>query len=232
MKLAFLVPNGSLPGVTDLKLVEATIEAEGHQNWIREITERYRARLRLLQSKPSAREDEVLQLFEIIVDGGLKPDVLRYLKGDPDISELQITSSSHGRLTGLIRAVGVISRCIADSDCFLLHASNESDATISWRVLGAEASFKRLVTRLESKGMDYRISDISVVSSKRRLTARQEWILRVAFEKGYFDDPKKIHIRSLARFLEVSPPTLHESIRKTQRKILEEHFRNSQVLRP
>jgi predicted DNA binding protein len=210
-----------------LKLVEATILAEGHQNWIRAITERYGARLRLLQSKPSGKQDEVLQLFEIIVDGSLKDRLLEYLRGDPDISELQITNSSHGRLTGLVRAQGVISRCIADSDCFLLHASNESDATISWRVLGAEGSFKRLLSRLESKGVEYAISDMSVVSSRRRLTARQEWILRMAFEKGYFDDPKKVHIRSLARFLEVSPPTVHESIRKTQRKIVEEHFRNS-----
>jgi predicted DNA binding protein len=214
-----------------LKLVEATILAEGRQNWIRAITERYGARLRLLQSKPSGRQDEVLQLFEIIVDGNVKDGLLGYLRGDPDISELQITNSSHGRLTGLVRAVGVISRCVADSDCFLLHASNESDATISWRVLGAEGSFKRLLARLESRGVEYRIGDMSVVSSKRRLTVRQEWILRVAFEKGYFDDPKKIHIRSLARLLEVSPPTVHESIRRTQRKILEEHFRNSQVVR-
>jgi predicted DNA binding protein len=212
-----------------LKLVEATILAEGHQDWIRAITERYQARLRLLQSKPSGRRDEVLQLFELIVDGGRKDKLLRYLHGDPGISELQITNSSHGRLTGLIRAEGVISRCIADSDCFLLYASNESDAMIAWRVLGAERSFKRMLARLESRGIDYQISDKSVVSSKRRLTARQEWVLRLAFEKGYFDDPKKTHLRSLARLLEVSPPTVHESLRRTQRKILEEHFRKSVV---
>jgi predicted DNA binding protein len=215
--------------VRALKLVEATILAEGHQDWIRSITERYGARLRLLQSKPSGRRDEVLQLFEIIVDGNLKDELLRYLRAEPDIFELQITNSSHGRLTGLIRAEGVISRCVADSDCFLLYASNGSDATIAWRVLGAERSFKRLLAALEGKGVEYEIRDKSVVSSKRRLTERQEWILRMAFERGYFDDPKKTHIRALAKSLGVSPPTLHESLRKTQRKILEEHFRNAQV---
>ncbi len=214
-----------------MRLVEATILAEGHQDWIRAITERYHARLRLLQSKPSGGQDEVLQLFEIIVDGSLKDKVLRYLHGDSGISELQITNSGQGRLTGLVRAEGVISRCIADSDCFLLHASNESGATISWRVLGAERSFERLLARLESRGIEYKIGEKSVVSIKRRLTARQEWVLRVAFEKGYFDDPKKTHLRSLARLLDVSPPTLHESLRRTQRKILEEHFRTAQVIR-
>jgi predicted DNA binding protein len=217
--------------VVNLKLVEATILAKGRQNWITAITERYGAKLRLLQSKPSGGQDEVLQMFEIIVGRDLKQELLRYLHDDHSISEVQITNSSHGRLTGLIRAEGVISRCIADSDCFLVYASNEKDATVVWRVLGTDRSFKLLLVSLESRGIEYRISDMSIVSSKRSLTARQEWLLHAAFEEGYFDDPKKIHIRSLAKLLGVSPPTLHESLRKTQRKILEEHFRNAQAVR-
>ena len=213
-----------------MRMIDATILAEGHQGWITAITERYGARLRLLQSKPSLRTDEVLQLFEVIVDGNLKDELLDYLPANPDISGFQITNSSHGRLTGLIRANGVISRCIADSDCFLVYASNESGALIAWRVLGAERSFKGLLVQLERRGIQYTVSRMSIVSSKGGLTARQEWILRVAFEKGYFDDPKKIHIRALAKILGVSPPTLHESLRRTQKKILEEHFRSAQVV--
>ena len=213
-----------------MRLIEATVLAEGHQNWIRVITERYRARLRLFQSKPSPRTDEVLQLFEVTVDGNCRDALLDYLRADSDVSESQIVNSSHGRLTGLIRAGGVISRCIADSDCFLLYASNESGALIAWRVLGAEKSFKQLLAQLERRGIEYTISGMSIVSSRSRLTARQEWVLRIAFEKGYFDDPKKIHIRALAKILGVSPPTLHESLRRAQRKILEQHFKTAQVV--
>jgi predicted DNA binding protein len=214
-----------------LKLVEATIQIKGYQNWVSAITERYQARIRLLQTKPSGSLDEVLQLFEITIDGKLKDKLLRYLQGDRDISELEITSSSNGRLTGLIRVRGVVSRCIADSDCFLLYASSNPDTTMVWKVLGVERSFKRLLVRFESKGIKYKISDKSVASGRRRLTARQEWILHLAFLKGYFDDPKKIHIRSLAKLVGISPPALHESLRKTQRKIIEEHLRNAQVIR-
>jgi predicted DNA binding protein len=213
-----------------LKLVETTILTKGHQNWVSAITGRYQARVRLLQSKPSGKLDEVLQLFEITIDGKLKDKLLGYLQADPDISELEITNSSDGRLTGLIRVKGTVSRCVADSDCFLLYASNNPDTTMVWRVLGVERSFKRLLARLESRGIEYKISDKSVVSGKRRLTARQEWILHLAFQKGYFDDPKKIHIRSLAKLVGISPPALHESLRKTQRKILEEHLRSAQVM--
>lgn len=212
-------------------MVEATILARGHQNWIEMITERYRASLRLLQSKPSRKRDEVLQLFEIIVDRKMKDELLGYLHDDPEISDLKITNSSHGRLTGVVRARGVISRCIADSDCFLLYASNESDPVITWRVLGTERSFRGLLARLENRGIKYTIGDMSLVSNIGRVTARQEWILHQAFEKGYYDSPKRIHIRALAKLLEMSHPALHESLRKTQRKILEEHLGKGQVIR-
>lgn len=212
-----------------MRLVDATILAEGRQNWISAVTERYLARLGLLQSKPSHEPDEVLQLFEMVVDDKHRDQLVGYLRSDPEVSEFHITNSSRGRLTGLIRARGVISRCIADSDCFLLYASNESGAMIAWRVLGAERSFKRLLDRLEKKGIEYSIGGLSIVSSRSRVTARQEEVLRVAFDEGYFDDPKRVTIRELARLLGVSPPTVHESLRRTQRKILGEHLKSSQT---
>jgi len=214
-----------------MKLIEATILARGQQNWIEVITDRYRARLRLLQSKPSRKRDEVLQLLEIIVDSKAKEELLGYLRNDPEISNLKITDSSHGRLTGIVTARGAISRCIADSDCFLLDASNESDPVIAWRVLGTERSFKGLLTRLVNRDIKFRIGEKTIISNKGRVTARQEWVLQQAFERGYYDIPKRIHIRALARQLKISHPALHESLRLTQRKLLEEHFGKTKVIR-
>ncbi len=180
--------------------------------------------MRLLQSKRSQRRDEVLQIFEITVDRKLKDRLIRYLQNDPGISELVITNSSHGRLVGMIRAKGVIMRCIADSDCFLIEASNDPGEKIAWKVLGTDRSVRDLLSKLRKKGVDFEISEISEVKRKQMLTARQEWLLRSAYEKGYFDYPKKIRIGSLARMLQVSPPTLYESLRKTQKKLYDEHF--------
>jgi predicted DNA binding protein len=210
-----------------LKLVEATIVTYLHKSWVSAITERYQARLKLLQSKPSEKLDEVLQQFEITIDDKLKNRLIRYLQSRPDISELAITNSSSGRVTGLIRVKGVVSRCIADSDCFLLYASNNPDTTMVWRVFGPESSFKHLLARFERRGIEYKIMDTTVVSSKRKVTARQEWILHLAFQEGYFDNPKTTHIRSLAKLAGITPPALHESLRKTERKIIEEHLRNA-----
>jgi len=178
----------------------------------------------MLHSKRSRRQGEALQLFEITVDRTLKDKLISYLQNEPDISELEITNSSHGRLVGTIRAKGVIMRCIADSDCFLVQASNDSGGEIAWKILGTDRSLKELLNGLRRKGIDFEMGEISEVRRKKTLTARQEWLLRSAYEKGYFDYPKRIRIGPLARMLRVAPPTLFESLRKTQKKLLDEHF--------
>lgn len=205
------------------ELIEATILARGHQEWIDAVTSRYGAKLKLVHSKWSRGRDEALQLFEIIVDRDLKDELIRYLQASPEISELEITNSSHGRLLGMIRAKGVIMRSIADSDCFLVYASN-SGGKIAWKVLGTDRSVKSLLGVLKRRGIEFEVEGISAVRRKMTLTARQEWLFRAAYERGYFDYPKKIRIGQLAMLLKVSPPTLYESLRKTQKKLFDEHF--------
>ena len=207
-----------------MELIEATILARGNQKWIDAITSRYRAKFRLLHSKPSRGRDGVLQPFEITVDQGFKEKMLGHLTNSAEISEFEVTDSGHGRLFGLIRSKGVIMRCIAESDCFLISASGEYGVPIAWKVLGTKSSLRRLMTGLKKRKIRYEVADISAVKRKRVLTTRQEWLLRSAFERGYFDYPKKVRIRPLAGLLGVTAPTLHESLRKTQRRLIEEHF--------
>ncbi len=213
-----------LQSVNQLELIEASVVATGHQHWIETITLRYHARLRILRSKRSRGRDGVLQLIEVIVDQKSKQELIEEIRADPEVSELAITHSGQGRLVGLIRAKGLIMRCIADSDCFLAFASNGAGKEIEWRVLGTKRSLKGLLRKLAQRRVDYRIDTISEVRPRRGITPRREWLLQTAFERGYFDFPKRIRIRALAKEVGVSAPTLFESLRKTERRVLEDHF--------
>ncbi|MDG7003551.1 MAG: helix-turn-helix domain-containing protein, partial [Nitrososphaerota archaeon] len=95
---------------------------------------------------------------------------------------------------------------------------------------GTKHSLRELMARLRRLRVDFRVSDISEVKRTRALTTRQEWLIRSAYENGYFDYPKRIRIGPLARMMDVAPPTLYESLRKTQKKLLEEHFRGGPPL--
>ena len=59
----------------------------------------------------------------------------------------------------------------------------------------------------------------------KKLTAREENILKIALEKGYFEHPKKITHHKLARILGVSPATLTEMLRRGQQLVLQQHFK-------
>ena len=212
-----------------MELVEASIRAKGHQRWIETITRDYRAKLRILRSKRAPGRDQVLELVEVTVDKDLRRSLLRDIGSDPEVKELAIVGSSRGRVVGLIRAKGLIMRRIADSDCFLVYASNVWGRELEWRVVGTEKSLRGLLKSLTKTGVKYQVVEMSQVKSRRGLTPRREWLLRTAFERGYFDYPKGTHVRALARELGVSAPTLFESLKKAQRKVLEEHFHATQV---
>jgi len=56
------------------------------------------------------------------------------------------------------------------------------------------------------------------------LTTRQEQLLTIAFERGYFDFPKKIGLEELASLVGIRASTLAEILRRGQRKILGEYL--------
>ena len=63
------------------------------------------------------------------------------------------------------------------------------------------------------------------MEDKKRLTAKQENILKIAFEKGYFEHPKKITHRRLAKIVGIPPATLAEILGRGQKLVLQQHFK-------
>lgn len=61
-------------------------------------------------------------------------------------------------------------------------------------------------------------------------TGRQEQILPVAFERGYFDYPKKIGLKDMARQIGIET-SLAEILRRGRRKISEEYFTRRLLVR-
>jgi len=77
---------------------------------------------------------------------------------------------------------------------------------------------------LADRGVIYRVEELSFLRNRSSLTSRQELVVKVAFDLGYFDYPKKISVREMAEIFGVSPATINEEIRKGVRKILKEYF--------
>jgi predicted DNA binding protein len=113
---------------------------------------------------------------------------------------------------------------MAGSGCFLISATAKDDF-LHWTVLASKnIQIKSLIKRMEGNGMYAKILSIKDISSKEELTKRQEEILKIALEKGYFDYPKRISIRELAKMFGISISTLSEILRSGQKKVMASYF--------
>jgi len=84
---------------------------------------------------------------------------------------------------------------------------------------------KSLLKELDEEQVVAEVVRISKLEEEEELTARQENILQIALEKGYFEFPKKLTLRQLAKVLDISPATLTEILRRGQKRVLQEHFK-------
>jgi predicted DNA binding protein len=97
---------------------------------------------------------------------------------------------------------------------------------MDWKILvSGEDTLKELTKRLESKGVNCTIEEISRLTKKEDLTTRQEQIVKMALEFGYFEFPKKIRLVELSEKLGISAGTLSEILRRAEKHILSKYFR-------
>lgn len=128
-------------------------------------------------------------------------------------------------IVGVTGCIGC--RTIIESGCFLISANTTSDGWIEWKlIMNEKQQLQKLVSHLNDHGVDNKLILIQPVDDKESLTARQERIIKTALERGYYDFPKRIGIRELARLFNISTASVSETLRRGQKKIIEHYFKS------
>lgn len=184
----------------------------------------YSAKVEILDSKLPT-PDSVQHLFDIQVRPDLMDEVVRAMRKDKDLTGLEVIRSKNGHVYGSAAS----SRCtickeVAKSKCFLSSVSVVSKDRAHWTVFGSDDSFQGLLRSLERQKISFELKMQKRLEDTDLLTTRQEQILSVAFEKGYFDFPKKIGLKELAAATGIRTSTLAEILRRGQKKILGEYL--------
>ena len=168
----------------------------------------------------------VQELFEVTSAADLSEKIVDYLHQDSYVYEIDIVKAEQGRVVGSLKTHKCTAcKTFAEADCFLVSATSKLDGKLEWTVLGNDTMVKSLMQELENQKVAGQVVKISKIKDDEELTARQENILQIALEKGYFEFPKKITLRQLAKALDVSPATLTEILRRGQKRVLQEHFK-------
>ncbi len=126
----------------------------------------------------------------------------------------------------------VIDKCAAcmalkQSDCFMVSSKSTQGGWLEWTVAAENNdAIHDLIDRLKRNKCDVHLTRISNFSGGSSLTQRQDEILQFAYSNGYYEYPKRIHLRDLSVIFEISPSTMSEILRAGQRRIFSEYFIN------
>ncbi|HUI00555.1 MAG TPA: helix-turn-helix domain-containing protein [Nitrososphaerales archaeon] len=212
--------------------MEELVLGSGHPHgWLRTAVDRYSGSARILDSKILG-PDMVEHLFEINVKPEQMKPLLSDIARDRDVMGMEIVQSKSGRIQGAISTARcTICKEVAASRCFLGSVEIERGKA-SWTILGDQSACKGLLDSLERRGIPFRLDLKRSLDDRELLTARQEEVLYMAYERGYFDFPKKIGVRGLAAATGVKTSTLTEILRRGQKKIVAGYFGDRHLQHP
>jgi predicted DNA binding protein len=207
-------------------MMEAVLSLKIPRNWISEIPEKHPVTIKVIERVPYA-EKGVRDLVEIAGPQDVMDEVLMDIKKNPTVAKVETTTTERGKLIGAVTTSRCeICRILTDAEVFLMSAESKGDGKVEWTlVLTEKEVLKDIFDKLKQKGVQADLVKLTKIDDKESLTERQDKITHVAFERGYFDYPKRISLRDLARMFDVSPSTLSEILRKGQRKIVLDYFK-------
>jgi predicted DNA binding protein len=207
-------------------MLEAVISIIPPHSWIKRVTSEFSAVIRVLDCRSLPDGEGVQELFEVVSAPDLSEKIVDYLRRDSYVYDIDIVKGDRGRVVGSLKTHKCTAcKTFAGANCFLVSATSKPDGKLEWAVLGNDTMVKSLMRELESQNVIGEVVKISKLKDAEELTARQETILQIALEKGYFEFPKRITLRQLAKVLDISPATLTEILRRGQKRILQEHFK-------
>jgi predicted DNA binding protein len=207
-------------------MMEALLSLAMPCSWIYNLAKEHPVRVLLIDT---VRTDEGItrDLVEINLREEDADGVIKTIEDFEHVVGMEITERHKGRLLAIVEVrdcPGCVS--LATADVFLLAAHTTEDKRIEWKVaFSSREDVDNLVLELQRTGTDVELVRVSnTIDDGLKLTDRQLKIVEVAFKRGYYDYPKRISIRELARIFGVSTATVSEILRRGQRKIIKEHF--------
>jgi predicted DNA binding protein len=202
-------------------MMEVQLTISIPKSWFEDIIPLLDRPVKFIQSVPDGKQGG-RGLIEIRGDDQVTHAVVNAIRAHPSVCSVDFIPLPEGGVLGHV----VTSRCAAcraltGVDCFLMSAQSRSDGRVDWNLItGGEGSLKELVDRLVAEGCDVEIRRARKPGVHRPLTDRQEEVIRMALEAGYYDQPKRVTIKDLARRAGIAPSTYQEILQRAERKVM------------
>ncbi|MGQ9586788.1 MAG: helix-turn-helix domain-containing protein [Thermoplasmata archaeon] len=206
-------------------MMEGELQIGIPKMWITEIPKRHEVSIRIVNRRPAGKYG-VRDLVEVHGAQAELEAMLLELREEPWVKAFDLDFVDSGRLMGEV----VTYRCLAcaalaASNCHLLSANVRRDGTILWRIMTSNRDeVRKLVEKLKRRKCEVKLMKLTPIDEREVLTGRQEEIIIMAFERGFFETPRRTKLKDLAKLTGVSQATLSEILRKGQKRIMVDYL--------
>ncbi len=178
------------------------------------------ARVKLLDTAPHEMEG-VKSLLQIESDACLD-EVLSSIS-NRNVDEISKISDSNTKAAITVRRC-IPARSIIEAGCFIKSAKH-IEGGVEWDIIARRSSLIKLTEILEKNNYSFKIKRIGGLDlHKEIITNREMELLKYAVYQGYFDTPKNIGIRGVAKQFGISISTTSDMLRRGLKKILIDYF--------
>ncbi len=210
-------------------MLEAELRVKIPEMWITELPKKHRVKIKIVGRRPAGKMG-VRDLVEITGEQDELEKILDELVTEPWVRSFDLDFVKSGKLVGEVLTHKCLAcAALAGSDCHLISAEVGADGSLKWRFMTSDRKeVKSLVTKLRRLGCEAELVKLSAIDDQEVLTGRQEEIILMAYERGFFDTPRKTKLKDLAKTTGVSQATLSEILRKGQKRIVVEYLKSKQ----
>ena len=151
---------------------------------------------------------------------GVRPEGLdRAIRVLPSVQAVSISEVLHGRLYGIVENVGCTAcTALEQNRIFLLASAADGAGNLECDVISpSRAGVSDLLAVLLANGCETMVRRVGRPSPSEHLTTRQQEVLKVARDCGFFDDPRRATLGDLASRLGVSRSAGLRILRRAER---------------
>ena len=103
--------------------------------------------------------------------------------------------------------------------------------TIIWRFVSPRKEFvQKIASSLTDLNIKFSLTKLQALDELDTLTSRQEHIVKIAYDNGYYDFPKGTGIREIAKIAGVSTATVSETLRRATRRLIKNYYYHEDIV--
>jgi predicted DNA binding protein len=180
---------------------------------------------------------QILSNFPIDTNNGITSFQIRGSSVKQFISDFKDTSSKKTSQI-LFEGEDIVIMNVKEVDPWILNTLVKTELLVSYPVLVKEGKIKmeaitsrskvdRFLAQLKKKNITAKIERIGYYFKSTLLTKRQNEIINLAYQKGFFNIPRTVSLSKFANDLNISKSALSETLRRIFKKLAHNYINSS-----